>query len=78
MIKRIYSKKEIRNILLNLSTEDFFKHYVNRKTYEEIPLLMSDGIVIPEIGLKSALSSEKLLTKFLQSLAQILMKLNYG
>ena len=61
--KESYSKKEIRNILLNLSTEDFFKHYVNRKTYEEIPLLMSDGIVIPEIGLKSALSSEKFINK---------------
>ena len=54
--KESYSNEEIRNLLLGLSTEDFFKHYVDRKTYEELPLLTSDGVVIPEIGLKSALS----------------------
>ena len=56
--KESYSNGEIRNILLGLSTEDFFKHYAYRKPYEEIPLLTSDGIVIPEIGLKSALSTK--------------------
>ena len=35
--------KEIREILLNLSTEDFFQHYSDRKSYEEIPLLTADG-----------------------------------
>ena len=53
--KETYSKKEIRDILLNLSTKDFFKHYANRETYEEIPLLTSDNIVIPQIGLRAAL-----------------------
>ena len=61
--KEIYSNKEIREILLNLSTEDFFQYYVNRETYEEMPLLMSDGIVIPEIGLKEALFSEEFVNK---------------
>ena len=36
-------------MLLNLSTKDFFKYYINRETYEEMPLLMSDGIVIPKL-----------------------------
>ena len=58
--KESYSNGEIRNILLGLSTEDFFKHYAYRKPYEEIPLLTSDGIVIPEIGLKSALSNKSM------------------
>ena len=49
------SNEEIRNLLLNLSTEEFFKHYTERETYEEIPLLTSDEIVIPKIGLKEAL-----------------------
>ncbi len=58
--KEAYSDKEIRNLLLNLSTEDFFKHYAYRKPYEEIPLLTSDNIVIPEMGLRSALSNKNL------------------
>ena len=49
------SKEEIRSILLNLPTEEFFKHYSERKSYQEIPLLTSDEIVIPKIGLKNAL-----------------------
>tara|TARA_B100001287_G_scaffold250035_1_gene230299 strand:- start:524 stop:2272 length:1749 start_codon:yes stop_codon:yes gene_type:complete len=53
--KETYSNKEIREILLNLTTEEFFKHYANRETYEEIPLLMSDKIVIPQMGLRAAL-----------------------
>jgi len=54
-----YSDDEIRDILLNLSTEEFFKHYAKRKPYEELPLLTSDDIVIPKIGLKKALFSKK-------------------
>jgi para-nitrobenzyl esterase len=61
--KEIYSDKEIRDILLNLSTKDFFEHYINRETYQEMPLLMSDGIVIPEIGLKAALFSKEFVNK---------------
>ena len=53
--KEIYSNKEIRDVLLNLTTEDFFKHYADRESYEEIPLLTSDNIVIPQIGLRAAL-----------------------
>ena len=54
-----YTNEEIRNILLGLSTEDFFQHYSERKSYEEIPLLTSDEIVIPKIGLKAALSRKE-------------------
>ena len=53
--KKNLSHIEIKDILLSLSAEEFFKYYSNRKTYEEIPLLTSDGIVIPEIGLQAAL-----------------------
>ena len=54
-----YTEKEIRNILLELSTEEFFQHYAERKSYEEIPLLTADGIVIPMVGLKEALFREE-------------------
>ena len=47
--KETYSNKEIREILLNLTTKDFFMHYADRETYEEIPLLTADGIVIPKL-----------------------------
>ena len=53
--KETYSNKEIREILLNLTTKDFFMHYADRETYEEIPLLTADNIVIPKIGLREAL-----------------------
>ncbi len=55
--------KDIRSILLNLSTEEFFKYYSQRKTYEELPLLTSDGIVIPEVGLKQALYRKDLVNQ---------------
>ena len=45
-----------REMLLSLSAEDFFKIYSERESYNEIPLLTDDGIVIPEVGLKDALS----------------------
>ncbi len=53
------SKTELRDILLNLSTKDFFKHYSQREAYEELPLLQSDGVVIPKEGLKESLSNPK-------------------
>ena len=59
IIQESYSKKELRDILITLSTEDFFKHYSDRKSYQELPLLQSDGIVIPEEGLRKALSNPK-------------------
>ena len=65
-IKEKYSKDikendfiKIRDILLKLSAEDFFRFYSERKSYEEIPLLTADGIVIPEIGLQAALSKKE-------------------
>ena len=63
-IKQIDANKgKIRDILKNLSAEDFFKYYAKRPSYENLPLLTADGIVIPEIGLKSALSKEQLINK---------------
>ncbi len=49
------SNKEVRDILLNLSTIDFFKHYAEREVYEEIPLLTADGITLPKKGLRKSL-----------------------
>ena len=61
--KETYSNEEIRDILLNLSTQEFFEHYANRETYEEIPLLTSDNIVIPEAGLRSSLFNKDIVNK---------------
>ena len=61
--KEEYTNQEIREVLLNLTTEDFFKHYANRETYEEIPLLTSDNIVIPKMGLRRALYEEDYVNK---------------
>ena len=58
-----YSKEDVRDILLNLSTLDFFKYYSDRETYEELPLLTADGIVIPEIGLRKALYDSQYINK---------------
>ena len=52
-------QKELRNILLGLSSEDFFIHYADRPSYEEIPLLTADGVIIPKIGLRNALASSE-------------------
>jgi para-nitrobenzyl esterase len=51
-------KIDLRKILLDLSAEDFFIHYGDRPSYEEIPLLVADGIVIPSIGLLKALADK--------------------
>ena len=51
-------KSDLRKILLDLSAEDFFIHYGDRPSYEEIPLLVADGIVIPSIGLREALADK--------------------
>jgi len=51
--------KKTREMLLSLSSEEFFKVYLERKPYEELPLLTADGIVIPKIGLKNALSKKE-------------------
>ena len=50
------SHLEIRKILKGLEARDFFINYSDRPSYQEIPLLTADGIVIPVDGLKEALS----------------------
>jgi para-nitrobenzyl esterase len=51
------SNTETRKILKELDARDFFVNYSDRPSYQEIPLLTADGIVIPTDGLKEALSS---------------------
>ncbi len=58
-IQESFSENELRDILISLTTEDFFKHYSDRKPYQELPLLQSDGIVVPRQGLRKALSNPK-------------------
>ena len=53
------NKEEVRHILKNLPAEDFFKYYANRTSYENLPLLTADDVVIPKIGLRSALSEKE-------------------
>ena len=55
------SKKEIRKVLLNITAKDFFEIYANRESYQEIPLLTADNIVIPSIGLRESLSDSNLI-----------------
>jgi para-nitrobenzyl esterase len=50
------NESDIRKILKNLTAEEFFYYYSNRPSNEELPLLNADGIVIPKIGLRKALS----------------------
>jgi para-nitrobenzyl esterase len=52
------SNTEIRKILKELDARDFFINYSDRPSYQEIPLLTSDGIVIPLGGLKKNLSNK--------------------
>ncbi len=54
-----YSVKELRHTLYSLSGKEFYQYYSERENFEEIPLLTNDGIVIPKIGLKEALSKEE-------------------
>ena len=51
-------KKVLRDMLLNLTSKEFFRYYADRPSYEEIPLLTADGIVIPFEGLSKALSNK--------------------
>ena len=52
---------EVRKLLKSLTAEDFFKYYSNRPSYQSLPILTADGIVIPEIGLTAALSKKEYL-----------------
>ena len=55
------SKDEIRKTLLSLSADEFFEIYANRESYQEIPLLTADNIVIPDIGLRRTLAKKELI-----------------
>ena len=50
---------KLRDVLLNIPIDEFFIHYAERASYEEIPLLTADGVVIPGIGLDKALSMKE-------------------
>jgi para-nitrobenzyl esterase len=52
------SNTKIRKILKELDARDLFINYSDRRSYQEIPLLTSDGIVIPLGGLKKNLSNK--------------------
>ena len=54
-----YSNKELRDLLFSLSGKEFYQYYAERKTFEELPLLTNDGLVIPKIGLREALSKKE-------------------
>ncbi len=54
-----YSNKELRDMLYSLSGKEFYQYYANRESFEELPLLTNDGLVIPKIGLKDALSKKE-------------------
>jgi len=54
----IYLNKDIRKTLKELDARDFFINYSDRPSYQEIPLLTADGIVIPFNGLKETLSNK--------------------
>ena len=51
--------KQVRDLLKNMTAEDFFKYYSARPSYENLSILTGDGIVIPEMGLTKALSKEE-------------------
>ena len=53
------NKIEVRELLKSLSAEEFFQFYANRLSYQNLTLLTADGIVIPELGLKKALSKNE-------------------
>ncbi len=51
--------EQIRELLLTIPIEDFFAIYAERASYDELPLTTADGIVIPKIGLKKALTKKE-------------------
>lgn len=60
LLKINYEGKEIYSFLKDLSAYDFFSSYLGAYN-SEIPLLTNDGIVIPRIGLESALGQKDML-----------------
>ena len=55
----INNLNQVRDFLISLPIEDFFSFYAERSSYDELPLLTNDGVVIPKIGLRESLSSEE-------------------
>ena len=55
------NKQEIRKTLLSLSADEFFEIYSNRESYQELPLLTADNIVISDIGLRKSLAKKELI-----------------
>ena len=53
------TNEQIRGLLLTIPIEHFFEIYAKRASYDEIPLTTADGIVIPKIGLKKALTKKE-------------------
>lgn len=60
-IEQKNNDNEIRELLKNITAEEFFKYYSNKPSYENLNLLTADGIVIPLIGLDKALSQKNLI-----------------
>jgi para-nitrobenzyl esterase len=60
-IEQKNNDSEIRELLKNLTAEEFFKYYANKPSYENLNLLTADGIVVPLIGLDKALSKKDLI-----------------
>ncbi len=51
--------ENVRNLLKSSKASEIFKFYTSSDSNQDIPLLTSDGIVIPEIGLKQALGKKE-------------------
>jgi len=51
-------KQDLNKLLLGLTAEEFFSAYADRPSYEEIPLLTADGVVVPLMGLSKSLGSK--------------------
>ena len=59
---KIDDLSQVRKFLLSLPADHFYSFYADRPSYEEIPLLTNDGIVIPKIGLRNSLSKKEHVT----------------
>ena len=60
--KKKIDEINIRELLKNLNHEELFNFYLGTSN-QDIPLLTSDGIAIPKIGLKNALGSKDFVYK---------------
>ncbi len=54
-----YNDQELRDLLYSFSGKQFYKYYAYRESYEEIPLLTNDNVIIPKTGLQDALSNKE-------------------